>query len=154
MVTKLYLDTDGTVSTEEIEDTNVSLQIYAVVQVPRKGFLKKDADPEWSMEKVFETDSPNQMQKIISTMNRVLTLQNHTFKLKPCPRCGGEAIMHRWNPKKDGKVYVYCSKCHMRTMDFLLETHARDDWNYRNREDGVKTFKIDEKTRIDDDEGM
>ena len=154
MVTKLYLDKDGTVSTEEIEDTNVSLQIYAVIQVPRKGFLKKDSDLEWSMEKVFETGSPNQIKKIISTMNRVLTLQNHTFKLKPCPRCGGEAIMHRWNPRGDRKVYVYCSECHMRTMDFLLETHARDDWNYRNREDGVKTFKIDEKTRIDDDEGM
>lgn len=154
MVTKLYLDKDGTVSTEEIEDTDISLQIYAVIQVPRKGFLKKDSDLEWSVEKVFETGSPNQMQKIIHTMNRVLTLQNHAFKLKPCPRCGGEAIMHRWNPKKDGKVYVYCSKCHMRTMDFLLETHARDDWNYRNREDEIKTFKVDEKTRIDDDEDM
>ena len=154
MVTKLYLDKDGTVATEEIEDTDNSLQIYAVVQVPRKGFIKKDSDPVRSMEKVFETDSPNQIKKIISTMNRVLTLQNHAFKLKPCPRCGGEAIMHRWNPKKDGKVYVYCSKCHMRTMDFLLETHARDDWNYRNREDEIKTFRVDEKTRIDDDEDM
>ena len=148
MVTKLYLDKDGTVSMKEIEDTNVSLQIYAVIQVPRKGFLKKDSDLEWSMEKIFETDSPNQIKKIISTMNRVLTLQNHTFKLKPCPRCGGEAIMHRRDPRGDGKVYVYCSKCRMRTMDFLLETHARD------REDGVKTFRIDERTRIDDDEGM
>ena len=154
MVTKLYLDNDGTVSTEEIEDTNNSLQIYAVVQVPRKGFIKKDSDPEWSMEKVFETDSPNQIKKIISTMNRVLNIQNDAFKLKPCPICGKKAIMHRWNPKKDGKVYVYCSECRMRTMDFLLETHARDDWNNRNREQGIKTFTIDDDTRIDDDEGM
>lgn len=154
MVTKLYLHNDGTVSTEEIEDTDNSLQIYAVVQTPRKGFLKKDSDSEWCMEMVFETESPNEIKKIVSTMNHVLIAQNHAFKLKPCPKCGGKAIMHRGNPRRGGKVYVYCSECRMRTMDFLLETHARDDWNYRNREEGVKTFKIDEKTRIDDDEGM
>jgi len=50
---------------------------------------------------------------------------------KPCPFCGSEAYVHKWDNKATGKVqyYVECSFCKIRTGYFKSPEPAVGTWN-------------------------
>ena len=50
--------------------------------------------------------------------------------LKPCPFCGGKAVLSSW-----GMHRTWCVECKAKTEDFLLQRDAIEAWN-RRAEDG------------------
>jgi len=70
---------------------------------------------------------------------------------KPCPFCGSEAYVHRWDNKANGKVqyYVECSFCKIRTGYFKSPEPAVGTWNAgQNTDDMFEEIKewVDEWT--------
>lgn len=54
-------------------------------------------------------------------------------KLKPCPFCGGEAILktnHGFN-KEVISSFTYCEECGVATRSYALEKTAIEAWNRR-----------------------
>ena len=60
------------------------------------------------------------------------------FELKPCPFCGGEALvdMHYHSPHGSIKLfYVICRMCLATTRKELREDKAIEIWNTRTEKD-------------------
>lgn len=156
---RIYLNPDKhTARMEHVEDGDNSIRIlYPIEDGPES---KED------FEEIFWTDDLDTIRAIGKGMQRIDMDWNNSFNLKPCPKCGGPAIMHRWNPKR-GNCYVSCSKCGLEgPKHFKLETHARNDWNHRPpvadmdpdyspygvRSRMKRIFRVDDRTRIEDDD--
>lgn len=62
-------------------------------------------------------------------------------KLKPCPFCGGEAIMRHISSIMDVFSYVTCTRCGVQSPNFKVSSeYASDDkaaeaWNRRANDD-------------------
>ena len=48
-------------------------------------------------------------------------------KLKPCPFCGGKAMER----KSNRFYYVFCTNCHVKTVDSITQDGAIATWNRR-----------------------
>ena len=157
---RIYLNpNEHTIRKEYVEDGDNSLKLMYPIE---KGLFKSDT----RYEEVFWTDDIDTIRAIGKGMSALESAWYNSFRLKPCPKCGSPAIMHRWNAKR-GNCYVSCSKCGLEgPKHFRLETHARDDWNYRPpvvdldpdynphdfRSRMKKIFRVDDRTRIVDEE--
>lgn len=120
---KLYLDADsGKVRKEYSEDGDNSVRIY----IPRRKAISLS-----DYEEVFRTSDIEVIKGIMKGLGAVEMAYMYAYNLKPCPRCGAPAVMHRFD-KIRGNCYISCTGCGLEgPKHFLLETHARDDWNYR-----------------------
>ena len=54
-----------------------------------------------------------------------------TFKLKPCPLCGGEAELL---PDFTIEYFVCCKECHLSTNKYYEDYQAVEAWNRREKE--------------------
>lgn len=52
------------------------------------------------------------------------------MKLKSCPFCGGEAEVME-GLRKIPTYFVICSKCEIRTLEYLTPENAAKRWNRR-----------------------
>ena len=67
-----------------------------------------------------------------------------TEKLKPCPFCGGKAVIVTDNHECTSEIYVQCNECFCRTdtyanignrADEECIKYAVEDWNRRTNDD-------------------
>ena len=63
-------------------------------------------------------------------------MANNTQELKPCPFCGGEAMLIKWQTytpenQKIERQNVFCNDCGIRTGD-VMPPSAIEKWNRRN----------------------
>lgn len=62
------------------------------------------------------------------------TLQNSSdgeLKLKPCPFCGGKAVMNEYSGREYTCYYIECPHCHISTQVKYSETMTIKTWNRR-----------------------
>lgn len=72
---------------------------------------------------------------------------NMTKQLKPCPFCGGEAVVkiNRGFNRTIFDVFVYCEKCGASTCTYVLKETAIKAWNQRADEDtGLTPNKVEQ----------
>lgn len=70
-----------------------------------------------------------------------------TKQLKPCPFCGGEAVVkiNRGFNRTIFDVFVYCEKCGASTCTYVLKETAIKAWNQRADEDtGLTPHKVEQ----------
>ena len=58
-----------------------------------------------------------------------------TDKLKPCPFCGGEAILEIFRGLKHPSYCIYCSKCGIETLPSKGKKGIINAWNRRANND-------------------
>ena len=52
-------------------------------------------------------------------------------EVKPCPFCGGEAVMNKYRGREHTCYYIECPSCHISTQVMYSETMVVDIWNRR-----------------------
>ena len=53
-------------------------------------------------------------------------------KMKPCPFCGGKAIIHDFKPFREKRLwYISCHDCEIEQINYLSEQEAIEAWNRR-----------------------
>ena len=53
-------------------------------------------------------------------------------ELKPCPFCGGDAIIHNFKPVHEKRLwYISCHDCGIEQTNYLSEQEAIEAWNRR-----------------------
>ena len=52
-------------------------------------------------------------------------------KLKPCPFCGGKAVLDEYNGRECTCYHIECPQCHIGTQVMYSETMVVDKWNRR-----------------------
>lgn len=66
--------------------------------------------------------------------------------LKPCPFCGGEALLHEFRTyvsdrhRMETKYYIECRKCGVEQRNYISDKEAANDWNRRASDAGT-SFK-------------
>lgn len=61
-------------------------------------------------------------------------------KLKPCPFCGGEAIMQQHRVQGDDRFtefWIFCDDCLGQTRPYFSAKRAIEAWNRRMKDEGV-----------------
>lgn len=70
------------------------------------------------------------------------------MKLKPCPFCGGEAMLEQGATELDN--FIYCSKCRAGTRIFNTKNSAVKAWNRREPiEYIIEQLKVWRDTSLD-----